>query len=77
MPSRSLLMTRGRLGGSRVLQAEFCLVWFGRCHYIIVSSIRSDVVTQWVSKVRRRCDGARVSELVYVETGSRTLKTAM
>lgn len=76
MPSRSLLMTRGRLGGDRVLQAELCLVWFGRWHYVIVSSIRSDVVTQWV-KVRRRCDGARVSELVYVETGSRTLKTAM
>lgn len=27
-----------------------------------------------MGKVRRRCDGARVSELVYVVTGSRTLK---
>jgi len=37
---------------------------------IIVPGIRSDVV----GKVSRRCGGARVSRLVYVETGSRTLK---
>jgi hypothetical protein len=53
-------MTRGRLGGGRVVQAELCLVWFKRCLYIIVTSIRSDVV----GKVSRRRGGARVSELV-------------